>query len=96
MVYLGVTFLLIVIVITATVLIVHIGFRAPRRIEHNSPADYGLVYEEIHIRTTAGKHNTQTTRDTQKPLALLRYKIMHDNHSSGRNLPFKRLKNIVS
>ena len=55
MVYLGVTLLLIVIVITATVLIVHIGFRAPRRIEHNSPADYGLAYEEIHICTTAGK-----------------------------------------
>ena len=55
MIYLGVTLLLIVIVITAIVLIVHIGFRAPRRIEHNSPADYGLAYEEIHIRTTAGK-----------------------------------------
>ena len=55
MVYLGITLLLIVIVITAIVLIVHIGFRAPRRIEHNSPADYGLAYEEIHIRTTAGK-----------------------------------------
>ena len=55
MVYLGVTFLLIVTLIIATVLIVHIGFRAPRRIEHNSPADYGLAYDEIHIRTTAGK-----------------------------------------
>ena len=55
MVYLGVTLLLIVIVITVTVLAVHIGFRAPRRIEHNSPADYGLAYEEIHIRTTTGK-----------------------------------------
>ena len=55
MVYLGITLLLIIIVITATVLAVHIGFRAPQRIEHNSPADYGLAYEEIHIHTTAGK-----------------------------------------
>ena len=51
----GITLLVLGIIIAATLLAVHIGFRAPRRIEHNSPADYGLVYEEIHIRTAAAK-----------------------------------------
>jgi alpha-beta hydrolase superfamily lysophospholipase len=55
MVYPGITLLVIVVIIAATLLAVHIGFRAPRRIDLNSPADYGLAYEEIHIRTTAGK-----------------------------------------
>lgn len=55
MYYLGITLILIIISIVAALLAVHIGFRAPRRIERNSPAGYGLVYEEIHIRTAAGK-----------------------------------------
>ena len=55
MYYLGITLLVIVIIIAATLFAVHIGFRAPRRIEHNSPADYGLAYEEIHIQAAAGK-----------------------------------------
>jgi len=55
MFYPGIAFLVIVIIITAALLAVHVGFRAPRRIEHKSPADYGLVYEEIHIRTVAAK-----------------------------------------
>ncbi|HYQ70811.1 MAG TPA: alpha/beta fold hydrolase [Gammaproteobacteria bacterium] len=46
---------MIVIIISATLLAVHIGFRAPRRIERSSPADCGITYEEIHIRTDAGK-----------------------------------------
>jgi len=41
--------------IVVTLLAVHIGFRAPRRIERSSPADYDLAYEEVYIRTTAGK-----------------------------------------
>ena len=55
MVYPSITLLVIVVIIAATLLAVHIGFRAPRRIELNSPADYGLAYEEIHICTAAGK-----------------------------------------
>lgn len=55
MVYPGITLLVIVVIIAAAMLAVHIGFRAPRRIDLNSPADYALAYEEIHIRTTAGK-----------------------------------------
>jgi len=55
MVYPVITLLVIVLILAAAVLAVHIGFRAPRRIDHNSPADYGLAYEEISIRTVAGK-----------------------------------------
>ena len=52
---LGITLLAIAITITAALLAVHIGFRSPRRIERSSPADYGLAYEAIHIRTVNGK-----------------------------------------
>jgi alpha-beta hydrolase superfamily lysophospholipase len=55
MVYPGITLLAVAIITIAIVLAVHIGFRAPRRVEHSSPADYGLAYEEIHISTIAGK-----------------------------------------
>ena len=55
MYYPGIALLVIVIIISATLLAVHTGFRAPRRIERNNPADYGLAYEEIYIRTAAGK-----------------------------------------
>lgn len=51
----GLVLLAVVSIIAVVLLAVHIGFRAPRRIERSSPADYGLTYEEIHIRTTAGK-----------------------------------------
>ena len=53
--YLGITLLVIVVIIAATLLAVHIGFRAPRLIEHSSPAAFGLAYEETHIQMTAGK-----------------------------------------
>lgn len=52
--YLYIT-LLVPIIIAAILAMVHIGFRAPRRIQRNSPADYGLAYEETRIRTAAGK-----------------------------------------
>ena len=55
MYYPGTILLALVIIIAAILLAVHIGFRAPRRIERNSPADYGLAYEAIHIRTVTGK-----------------------------------------
>ena len=55
MYYLFLVLLVSVIIVAAILFAVHTGFRAPRRIEHNSPADYGLVYEQIHIRTVAGK-----------------------------------------
>ena len=52
--YLYVT-LIVPVIIAAILAMVHIGFRAPRRIQRNSPADYGLAYEETRIRTAAGK-----------------------------------------
>ena len=55
MYYPGIALLVIIIIITATLLAVHVGFRAPRRIERNNPADYGFAYKEIYIRTDAGK-----------------------------------------
>ncbi len=55
MYYLGITLLAIAIIIIATLLTVHIGFKAPRRIEHGTPAEYGLAFEEIQIRTVAAK-----------------------------------------
>jgi alpha-beta hydrolase superfamily lysophospholipase len=36
--------------VAATLSAVHIAFRAPRRIERDSPVDYGIACEEIHIR----------------------------------------------
>jgi len=52
---LSLALLVIVIIIVVALSAVHIGFRAPRRIGSNSPADYGLGHEEVHIRTPAGK-----------------------------------------
>jgi len=49
------TLLVIAVVLSAVLLIIHIGFRAPRRIEKGSPADFGLAYSEISIRTPEGK-----------------------------------------
>lgn len=37
-------------------LAIHLGFRAPRRIEKGSPADVGLPYREIGIHTSTGKN----------------------------------------
>lgn len=47
--------LLVVTIIAAILAAVHIGFRPPRRVEHGSPADFRLEYEEIRVRTAAGK-----------------------------------------
>ncbi|MFQ5644557.1 MAG: alpha/beta hydrolase [Thiogranum sp.] len=55
MYYLGISLLLAAGIIAAVLLAVHTGFRAPRRIERGSPADYGLAYEETYIRSAAGK-----------------------------------------
>ncbi|MBK1643988.1 alpha/beta hydrolase [Thiocapsa imhoffii] len=35
---------------------VHLGFRAPRRRETGSPADFGLAYERVTIPTLRGRH----------------------------------------
>jgi len=51
----GILLLVIVVIVAVGLLAVHIGFRAPRRIDHSSPADYDIVYEEKVIRTAAGK-----------------------------------------
>ena len=51
----GILLLVIVVIVAVGLLAVHIGFRAPRRIDHSSPADYDIAYEEINIRTDAGK-----------------------------------------
>jgi pimeloyl-ACP methyl ester carboxylesterase len=41
--------------VSATLFLIHLGFRAPRRIEKGSPADFGLPYRETGIRTRSGK-----------------------------------------
>ena len=41
--------------LAATLLMIHSGFRAPRRREQGNPADVGLEYREIDIPTTGGK-----------------------------------------
>ncbi len=50
-----ITLLVTAVVLSAALLIIHIGFRAPRRKEKGSPADFGLAYNEISIRTPEGK-----------------------------------------
>lgn len=55
MYYLGITLLVIVIIITIALIAIHIGFRAPRLIENNSPSDYGLAYEELYLPMATGK-----------------------------------------
>jgi len=49
------TLLITAATLTTILLAVHIGFRAPRRKEKGSPADFGLAYSEISIRTLEGK-----------------------------------------
>jgi alpha-beta hydrolase superfamily lysophospholipase len=41
--------------VAATLLAIHVGFRAPRRIEKGTPADVGLAYHQAGIGTRAGK-----------------------------------------
>lgn len=48
-------FLSLVAAILTAVVLIHAGFRAPRRKEQGVPGDYGIVYEELHIRTAGGK-----------------------------------------
>ena len=42
-------------VVAIVLLAIHLGFRAPRRVERGSPADLGLTYEEVSIPTVDGK-----------------------------------------
>jgi alpha-beta hydrolase superfamily lysophospholipase len=51
------TILLLSLVAAFLVVVVsiHAGFRAPRRKERGTPADHGIQYEELHIRTAGGK-----------------------------------------
>jgi alpha-beta hydrolase superfamily lysophospholipase len=51
------TILLLSLVAAFLVVVVsiHAGFRAPRRKELGTPADHGIQYEELHIRTSGGK-----------------------------------------
>ena len=47
--------LVIAAAFSSILMVIHIGFRAPRRREKGSPADFGLTYREICIRTFEGK-----------------------------------------
>ena len=51
-----ITLLVTAAALSSILLVIHIGFRAPRRREEGSPADFGLAYKEISIRTPEGKH----------------------------------------
>ncbi|MBZ0071413.1 MAG: alpha/beta hydrolase [Gammaproteobacteria bacterium] len=42
-------------VVAIVLLAIHLGFRAPRRVERGSPADLGLTYEAVSIPTVDGK-----------------------------------------
>jgi len=53
--YLLGAFLATAAAITIVLLAVHLGFRAPRRVERGSPADLGLPYEEVRIAAVDGK-----------------------------------------
>lgn len=53
--YLLGAFLATAAAVAVVLLAVHLGFRAPRRIERGSPADLGLPYEEVRIATVDGK-----------------------------------------
>lgn len=53
--YLLTALLVMTAALAIILLAIHIGFRAPRRIEQGSPADVGLPYREIAIRTVGGK-----------------------------------------
>lgn len=49
------SFLATATAVFAILLTIHLGFRAPRRIETGTPADFGLPFHETDIRTRAGK-----------------------------------------
>jgi pimeloyl-ACP methyl ester carboxylesterase len=51
-----VSFLATATALVAIFLAIHLGFRAPRRIEKGNPADFGLPYREIGIHTSRGKN----------------------------------------
>lgn len=42
--------------VSAGLVTIHLGFRAPRRVETGSPADFGLDYLETRIATAGGKN----------------------------------------
>ena len=44
-----------VVAVGASLLAIHLGFRAPRRVERGSPEDYDLAYKEIWLPTVADK-----------------------------------------
>lgn len=48
--------LALVFITSLFLLLIHLGFRAPRRLETGTPADMGLPFEQVRIPTVAGKH----------------------------------------
>lgn len=55
MAYTGMVFLSSLIVLALLLMSVHIGFRAPRRIEQGNPGNFGLAYEDVSVPTVEGK-----------------------------------------
>lgn len=53
--YLIASFLAATATLSSFALAVHIGFRAPRRVERGTPAEFGLPYREVSVRTSGGK-----------------------------------------
>lgn len=53
--YLLGAFLATAATVAIVLLAVHLGFRAPRRVERGSPADLGLPHEEVRIAAVDGK-----------------------------------------
>lgn len=53
--YLLGAFLATAAALALVLLAIHLGFRAPRRVERGSPADFGLPHEEVRIATVDGK-----------------------------------------
>jgi len=51
-----ISFLVTATALSAIFLAIHLGFRAPRRIEKGNPADFGLPYRETGIHTRRGKN----------------------------------------
>lgn len=55
MAYAGIVILSLLAMLVLFLLAVHIGFRAPRRIEQGNPGRYGLPCEEVSVTTVDGK-----------------------------------------
>lgn len=53
--WISVSLLATVAAVAAILLAIHLGFRAPRRVEQGTPADFGLPYHETAIPTRTGK-----------------------------------------